>query len=123
MFNVRYALLIVLIPLAGILGLLGGTSIVHTVVMAPYEQAVSTSAAAVGGSIARFSNETVDAVARAASDNEVHTALSSKKMSPQAEAALLAPAGGFGAPSFALLIGTDGNVVVSAGAKAILDLP
>ena len=123
MFQIRFVLLIVLIPLAGILGLLGGTSVVHAVVMGPYEQAVSTSASALSGSVARFANETVDAVARAASDTDVHTALTAKKMSPQAEAMLLSPAGGFGAPSFALLIGTDGAVVASAGAESKLPTP
>lgn len=123
MFQFRFLLLIVLIPLAGILGLLGGTSAVHGVVMAPYDAAVSTTAAALRGSVVTFANQTVDAAARAASDKDVHAALTGKKMTPAAEAALLGPAGSYGAPSFALVVSPDGTVVVKAGADGGLPSP
>lgn len=120
MFQSRFLLLIILIPLAGISGLLGGTSVVHGIVMTPYETSLVSASTALRGQAAQFANQTVDAVARAASDKDVHAALASKKMSPAAEGALLAPAGGYGAPSFALLVTPDGAVVASAGAESKL---
>jgi hypothetical protein len=123
MFQFRFLLLVALIPLAGLLALLGSNSVMHGVVMTPYETASTTSVAAAGGAVARFAGETVDAATRASSDAEVHAALQSKKMSPAAEAALLAAAGTFGAPSFALLVSPDGSIAAAAGADSKLPSP
>lgn len=123
MFKLRFVFLVLLIPLAGALGLLAGTSLVHASVMAPYEAMTSTTANAIAGALQRFASETVDAAARAASEKDVHTALTAKKLTPDVEAKLLAPAGVFGAPSFALLVSTEGAVVASAGGDAKMPSP
>ncbi|MDP2344685.1 MAG: MXAN_5187 C-terminal domain-containing protein [Deltaproteobacteria bacterium] len=123
MFQFRFVLLVALIPLAGVLALLGTTGIMHGVVMTPYEAAAATSVSAAGGAVARFASESVDAASRASSDSDVHTALAQKKMTPAAEAALLAAAGTFGAPSFALLVSPDGSVAAAAGADSKLPSP
>jgi hypothetical protein len=123
MFKLRFVFLVLLIPLAGALGLLAGTSLVHASVMAPYEAMTSTTATAIAGTLQRFASETVDAAARAASEKDVHTALTTKKLTPEVEAKLLAPAGVFGAPSFALLVNTEGAIVASAGGDAKMPSP
>ncbi len=118
----RYVLLVVLVPLAGVLGLVGATGIMHPVVMAPYEAAEVSSTAAAVGAVARFASATVDAAAAASSDPAVRAALKQKQatLSTEAEAGLLAKAGSFGAPSFALLVGADGGVIAKAGRKSSL---
>lgn len=117
MFQFRFALLVVLIPLAGLLALLGGTSVMHGIVMTPYEAAASASSAAAVGVVARFSGATVEAATLASSDADVHAALIQKKKTTAAEAPLLAKAGMngmFGAPAFALLVAADDGTVVGS---------
>jgi hypothetical protein len=120
MLKVRLILVALLVPLAGAVALLGGTGLLHAAVTAPYENAASVASSAMRGAIAEFANRTVDATAKAASEPDVIAAIGKKQLTPKAEAALLAPAGSFGAPTFALLVAADGAVVARAGAETKL---
>lgn len=116
MFQFRFVLLALLIPVAGAAAFLGGTGAIHGIVMPPYEASSNAAVVAASGAVATFASQSVDAAATAASDAEVAQALVKKKLSLKAEAALLAKAGGFEAPSFGLLVGLDGVVVGKSGA-------
>ena len=116
MFQFRFVLLALLIPVAGAAALLGGTGAIHGIVMPPYEATSSSAASAAAGAVAIFASNTVDAAAVAASDPDVANALVKKKLSPKAEAALLAKSGGLDAPNFAFLVGVDGVIVGKSGA-------
>jgi hypothetical protein len=120
MFQFRFVILALLIPAAGIAAILGGTALLHDAVMPPFEASSSASAAAASGAIAEFASATIDAAARAASEPDVAAALAKGELTPKAEAALLAGAGGYGAPSFALLVNTSGAVVARSGAASKL---
>ena len=116
MFQFRFVLLALLIPVAGAAALLGGTGAIHGIVMPPYEATSSSAVSAAAGAVAIFASNTVDAAAVAASDPDVANALVKKKLSPKAEAALLAKSGGLDAPNFAFLVGVDGVIVGKSGA-------
>ena len=116
MFQFRFVLLALLIPVAGAAALLGGTGAIHGIVMPPYEATSSSGVSAAAGAVATFASNTVDAAAVAASDPDVANALVKKKLSPKAEAALLAKSGGLEAPNFAFLVGVDGVIVGKSGA-------
>ena len=120
MFQLRFVLLAALIPLAGIAAIFGGTGALHTSVMPPYEAVAGASAAAASGAVAEFASATVDAAAHAASDADVQQAISKGQLNPKAEATLLAIAGAYGAPSFALLVNVNGAVIARSGAESRL---
>ena len=114
MFQFRFVLLALLIPVAGAAAFLGGTSAIHGIVMPPYEDSSNAAVVAASGAVATFASQSVDAAA-AASDGDVAQALVKKKLSLKAEAALLGKSGGLEAPSFGLLVGLDGAVVGKSG--------
>jgi hypothetical protein len=120
MFQFRFVILALLIPAAGVAAILGGTGPLHSVVMPPYDAASSATASAAFGVIAQFASVTIDAAARAASDVDVAAALAKGELTPKAEAALLTPAGVYGAPSFALLVNVSGTIVARSGAPSKL---
>ncbi len=115
MFQFRFVILALLIPLAGLTALVVGTGAVYGVVMPPYESTSSATTAAGIGAVATFASRSVDAAATAASDPDVASAVSKGELTPAAEAALLAKAGMYGAPSFALVLGVDGAVRAKSG--------
>lgn len=121
MFQFRFVILTLLIPLAGLSALLVGTSTVHGIVMPPYETTGATATGAINGALTSLASLSVDAAAAAASDPDVHAALSRGELTPKAEASLLARAGGFGPPSFGLLVGVDGTVKATGGADPKLE--
>jgi hypothetical protein len=120
MLQARLLLVALLVPLAGAFALLGGTSIIANAVMTPYESAATTATSALRGAMVRLSSESVDAAAQAASEPDVIAAIAKKELSPKAQAALLASAGVFGAPTFAVVFGADGVVVGTAGGPSSL---
>jgi hypothetical protein len=120
MLQARLLLVALLIPAAGAFALLGGTSMLHGAAVSTIDASVSVTTGALRGAMSRFSSATVDAAARAATDRDVAAALVAKALTPKVEAALLAPAGAFGAPTFALAVDADGNVVGRAGAETEL---
>ncbi len=120
MFQFRFVLLALLIPLAGLAAILGGTGAIHGVVMPPYDASSSSTASAASGAVAEFASTTVDAAARAASDADVQLAVSKGQLTPKAEAALLAAAGPWGAPSFALIVNVSGAVIARSGVPSKL---
>ncbi len=116
MFQFRFVILALLIPLAGLTALVVGTGAVYGVVMPPYEATTTATTSAAAGAVATFASRSVDAAAAAASDADVAAAVAKgESPSPKAEAALLAKAGPWGAPSFALIIGVDGTVRSKSG--------
>lgn len=116
MFQFRFVILALLIPLAGVSALLVGTGAVYGIVMPPFEAAGAASVGAATGAVASFASQSVDAAATAASDPDVQAAIGSGALTPKAEAALLARAGSFGAASFGLVIAPDGTVKAVSGA-------
>jgi len=121
MFQVRFVILALLIPLAGVSALLVGTGAVYGIVMPPFEAAGTASVGAATGAVASFASQSVDAAAAAASDVDVQGAIAKGALTPKAEAALLGRAGSFGAASFGLVIATDGSVKAVSGADPKLE--
>jgi hypothetical protein len=117
MLKARLIIVALLVPIAGAIALLGGTGVLHNAVTAPLEGEANAAGAAVRGALAEFANRTVDTAARAASDADIIAAITKKQLTPKAEAALLAPAPSYGAPSFAMLVAPDGAVIARAGAE------
>ena len=120
MLQARLLLVALLVPIAGVFALLGGTSLLAGAVLSPYEAASATATSALRGAMFRFSSESIDAAARAASEPDVIAAIAKKELTPKAGAALLATAGAFGAPTFALVVGADGTVIGTTGAESSL---
>lgn len=123
MLQLRLWLTVVVIVLAGGLVLLLGTSALHERVMLPFEQVSTQAVGALSGAIARHGGEAVDAAARASIDPAVRAAAMKGEMDPAADAALLARAGGQGAPGFALLVKPDGAIAARAGGEVKLEGP
>lgn len=121
MFQVRFVILALLIPLAGVSALLVGTGAVYGIVMPPFEAAGTASVGAASGAVASFASQSVDAAAAAASDPDVRAAIASGALTPKAEAALLARAGTYGAASFGVVVAPDGAVKAVGGADPKLE--
>jgi hypothetical protein len=121
MFQVRFVILALLIPLAGVSALLMGTGAVYGIVMPPFEAAGASSVGAATGAVASFASQSVDAAAVAASDPDVQAAIARGALTPKAEAALLGRAGSFGAASFGLVVAADGTVKAVSGADPKLE--
>jgi hypothetical protein len=121
MFQFRFVILTLLIPLAGLSALLVGTSTVYGIVMPPFDAAAATATGAVNGAIKSFASLGVDAAATAAADPDVQAALTRGELTPKAESSLLMRAGTFGPPSFGLLVGVDGAVKAVGGADPKLE--
>lgn len=123
MLQLRLWLTVVVIVLAGGLVLLLGTSALHERVMLPFEQVSTQAVGSLSGAIARHGGEAVDAAARASVDPAVRAAALKGEMDPAADAALLARAGGQGAPGFALLVKPDGAIAARAGGEMKIEGP
>ena len=123
LFSFRLWLAAALIPLAGSLVFLGGTAGLSAVLMAPYDGMAVAAHGGILGTLGRVSVDTIEAAARAATDDDVRDLIVNKQstMPPKVEATLLAQAGMMGAPSFALLVAADGAVIARAGADAKLE--
>lgn len=127
MFQFRFVLLALLIPVAGVSALLAGTSAVHGVVMPPFEAAAGASVAAATGALEALASQSVDAAAAAAGTAEVAAAFQKgpkEALAPTTEIILLkhiALGGVDLAADFGLLIGPDGVVKAVGGNQPTLE--
>lgn len=123
MLQLRLWLTVVVIVLSGAVVMLQGTSALHERVMLPFEYVTTQATNALQGHVVRNASEAVDAAARATVDPAVRAVAKSGTSTPEADAALLAPAGGMGRPTFAVVAKADGTVVVRSGQPVSLESP
>ncbi len=122
-FQLRLWLTVALIVAAGVFVFLLGTTALSDVVMPPFEASAAQSINSVRALFRVNAADAVDAATRCSVDDAVHKlAVKGGPMTPEAEAALLARAGG-AAPSFALVLKPDATLLSRAGAAAELDFP